>query len=286
LSATPESIFGFVQFEFGFLLGPGDGRFLVRRAPGEEPESVLVLTTLGAPERRRFKDRKGRALQEAQPEPVPTNRATVVRASPFESLEEASAWLGEIRDGAGRAEAELTSAAQVLARALHAHRVAHADPHTRDVASHQALVTRIGYGDGNSVTEGRYEEAWELPREHRRTRRSMEAPEERFAALLGAREQVLVCEELVLRVRADLTAGREREAALSARVALESVLAELGGDLAASRREALEFDRAAVAAAANAALRGELDPELTSALAKAAEHMEAALRARRLESAT
>jgi hypothetical protein len=286
LSATPDSLFGFVQFEFGFLLGPGDGRFLVRRAPGEEPESVLVLTTLGAPERRRFKDRKGRALQEAQPEPVPTNRATVVRANPFETLEEASAWLAEIRDGAGRADAELASAARVLARALHAHRVAHADPHARDVASHQAIVTRIGYGDGNSVTEGRYEEAWELPREDRRTRRSMEAPEERFAALLGAREQVLVCEELVLRVRADISSGRAREAALSARVALESVLAELEGDMAGPRREALESDRVAVADAANAALRGGLSPELTGALAQAAEHMEAALRARRLESAT
>jgi len=114
----------------------------------------------------------------------------------------------------------------------------------------------------------------------------MEAPDERFAALLGAREQVLVCEELVLRVRADLSAGRAREAALSARVALESVLAELGGDLAPSRRASLESDRAAVADAANAALRGELDPALTGALAEAAEHMESALRARRLDSST
>ena len=286
MSATPDSIFGFVQFEFGFLLGPGDGRFLIRHAPGEDPESVLVLTTLGAPERRRFKDRKGRALQEAEPEPVPTNRATVVRASPFETPEEASAWLAAVRDGAERADAELAAAARVLARALHAHRVAHADPHSRDVSWNQALVTRIGYGDGNSVAEGRYEEAWELPRQNRRTRRSMEAPEERFAALLGAREEVLVCEELVLRVRADISAGRAREAALSARVALESVLAELEGDLAAPRRAALESDRIAVADAANAALRGGLSPELTDALAKATEHMEAALRARRLGSAT
>jgi len=286
VSATPDSIFGFVQFEFGFLLGPGDGRFLIRHAPGEDPESVLVLTTLGAPERRRFKDRKGRALQEAEPEPVPTNRATVVRASPFETPEEASAWLAAVRDGAERADAELAAAARVLARALHAHRVAHADPHSRDVSWNQALVTRIGYGDGNSVAEGRYEEAWELPRQNRRTRRSMEAPEERFAALLGAREEVLVCEELVLRVRAALSAGRAREAALSARVALESVLAELEGDLAAPRRAALESDRIAVADAANAALRGGLSPELTDAVAKATEHMEAALRARRLGSAT
>ena len=258
----------------------------MRRAPGEDPERVLVLTTLGAPERRRFRDRKGRQMSEAQPEPVPTNRATVVQAHPFESREEASAWLAEVREDTERADAELASAAEVLARALHAHRVAHADPHTRDVSSDQALVARIGYGDGNAVAEGRYDEAWELPRGRRRTRRSMEAPEERFAALLGAREQVLVCEELVLRVRADLNAGRVREAALGARVALESVLAEIGGDMTAFRREALEGDRTAVADAANSALSGSLAPELADALTKAAEHMEVALRARRLDSAS
>ena len=59
----------------------------------------------------------------------------------------------------------------------------------------------------------------------RRARRSMEAPEERFAALLGGREEVLPAEELVLRARADLNAGRLREAALQARVALEALLA-------------------------------------------------------------
>ena len=56
----------------------------------------------------------------------------------------------------------------------------------------------------------------------------MEAPEERFAALLGGRESPLAAEELVLRARADLDAGRPREAALQARVALEALLAELG----------------------------------------------------------
>ena len=70
----------------------------------------------------------------------------------------------------------------------------------------------------------------------------MEAPEERFAALLGGREQVLACEELVLRARADLDAGREREAALQARVALESLLAEMP-EIPGERRPALEADR-------------------------------------------
>ena len=56
----------------------------------------------------------------------------------------------------------------------------------------------------------------------------MEAPEERFAALVGGHGSPLAADELVLRARADLDAGRTREAALQARVALEALLAELG----------------------------------------------------------
>jgi len=114
----------------------------------------------------------------------------------------------------------------------------------------------------------------ELPRPGaRRVKRSMEAPEERFAALLGAREPQLVAEELVLRARADLNAGRAREAALQARVALEAVIAELG---------AVADFREAVGAAANAALAGDLDVEELQALTEAVKGMEAALRRHRL----
>ena len=63
----------------------------------------------------------------------------------------------------------------------------------------------------------------------------MEAPDERFAALLGGREAALACEELVLRARADADAGRDREAALQARIALESLLSEME-KLPAARR--------------------------------------------------
>ena len=56
---------------------------------------------------------------------------------------------------------------------------------------------------------------------------------------------MLACEELVLRARADLDAGRVREAALQARMALESLLAELP-EMPDDRRPALEGDREAV----------------------------------------
>jgi hypothetical protein len=275
-----------VQGEFGFLLGPGDGRFLIRSAPAGDPDRVLVLATLGAAERRRLRNRGGRTVEEGAPAPVSTTRATLVRPQAFEAQDAARGWLDGLRKNEDRAQAELADAARVLGRALHAHRVAHADPYARDVSFRQALVVRIGFGDGEAVADGRYAEAWELPAERRRTSRSMEAPEERFAALLGAREAVLACEELVLRARADLDAERLRQAALQARVALESVLAELEGEIGPDRLSALEGDRAAVGDAANAALRGDLSEELAGALAEAIGRMEAVLRSRRLSSSS
>lgn len=278
-----KGLFPFVQFEFGFLLGPSDGRFLLRPGPGRDAERVLALKTLGAPERRRR--RRGRSVQQADPEPVPTTRATVIGAQPLAGPE-ARSWLEGIRDDEDLAELEVSEALRHLNHALHAYRVARADPYAHDVSGRQALVVRLGFGDGETVAEGRYEQAWVLPAQGRRTRRSMEAPEERFAALLGAHERVLACEDLVLRARADLDAGRARQAALQARVAVEAVLAELEGSLAAERRSEVEADRATVGQAANAALTGELSGELTGDLERAVERMERALTTRRLSSST
>ena len=276
--------FGFVQLEFGFRLGPGDGRFLIRREPDADVEGVLVLTTLGAAQRRFLSGRKGREITGAGPEPVPTSRATVTRPSPFRDSAEAESWLSGLRADADAADAEVETAVTTLNRAIHAHRASRADPNARDVSAEAALVVRIGYGPGDAVADGHFEQAWELPRERRRTRRSMEGPEERFAALLGGREQVLACEELVLRARADLDAGRAREAALQARVALESLLAEMP-EIPGERRPGLEADRELVGRAANAALTGELPDDLARTLREAVVRMESALRARRLGSA-
>jgi hypothetical protein len=142
---------------------------------------------------------------------------------------------------------------------------------------------RVGYGSGDDVADGRFGEAVELPRSaRRRVKRSMEAPEERFAALLGGREEIHPAEELVLRARADLHAGRPREAALQARIALEALLAELPAG-PGERRAELEADRAAVAEAASAALRGDPPAELQEAVAASVGRMEAALRRIRLK---
>jgi hypothetical protein len=238
-------------------------------------ESVLVLKTLGAPERRMLRGRRPRSIDEAEPEPVPTSRATVVRGAPFGSGEDAAAWLA----GADLDE-ELTAAVAVLNRALYAHRLAAADPYVTDVTEERALVARVGYGSGQAVIDGRFAEARELPRfGRRRARRSMEAPEERFAALLSGREEALPAEELVLRARADLTSGRTQEAALQARVAIEALLAALPDS---PETPSVTAHRDAVAAAANAALRGPLPGDQAAALEEAVVAMENALKRHRM----
>jgi hypothetical protein len=245
-------------------------------------ESVLVLKTLGAPERRRsgpLRRGRPRPIESAEPEPVPTTRATVVRSAAFGTEAEAAEWLAQ-----ADLDAELASAVVTLNRALHAHRVATADPYVTEVSPERALVARVGYGSGDELADGRFGECVELPRSGpRRARRSMEAPEERFAALLSGRADMLPAEELVLRARADLDAGRLAEAALQARVAIEALLAAnvaspdsgaAGGSLAAHRD--------AIATTANAALRGEMPGESAGALEEAVAAMELALKRRRL----
>jgi hypothetical protein len=236
---------------------------------------VLVLSTLGAPERARRLGGRRRPVSEAEPEPVPTSRATIARSQPFGSEEEAAAWLAD-----ADLEAERDAAVAVLNRALRAQRAAAADPYVGEVSADRALVVRIGYGGGEDVAEGRFGEAVELPRSGgRRVKRSMEAPEERFAALLGGREDVHPAEELVLRARADLNAGRPAEAALQCRVAIEAVLALLSDHADAAR---VEPHREAVAVAANDALRGAIAAGRAAALEDAVAAMEQALKRRRL----
>jgi hypothetical protein len=86
-------------------------------------------------------------------------------------------------------------------------------------------------------------------------------------------------EELVLRARADLNAGRPAEAALQCRVAIEALLALLKDSDEARR---IEPHREAVASAANEALRGPIAAGNAAALQDAVTAMEKALKRRRL----
>jgi len=213
-----------VQLEFPWALGPPDGRYVVRDVPGEQPAQVLVLATLGAPQRRWLSARRAREVApEPPPTPVATARATVIDAAPV-ALADAEAWL-DAADTAGTAAPALA----VLARAVRDFRLASADPAVREPALAQALVVRAGLGSGEQVADGRWTAARELPPERpRRERHSIALqPHERLAALLGAHSRALACEELTLRARGDLDAGRLAEAALQLRAALDAALVEL-----------------------------------------------------------
>ena len=198
---------------------------------------------------------------------------------PLGSPEEAAAWLS----GAG--EPELAAGLAVLNRALYSHRLACADPYVHGVARREALVARLGYGAGEEVADGGWTHARQLIDAGPRRRRSkIPAAQARLAALLTGRHVPLACEELTLRSRLDLDEGRVREAALGALIALDAALAELPDDPAApalvDRLEELRRLHEGVAAAAQAALRGRLEPPERDATAFALGRIEAALRAR------
>jgi hypothetical protein len=241
-----------------------------------------VLATLGAPRRARLggcRRRPASATPQPPPAPVATTRATLIAARPFDDDAQAERWLAGVD-----AEAEVGAAVAVLNRMLHLHRTATADPYAREVARAQALVARVGLGAGEQVAEGRWTRALEVPPPRPPRRSAALRPDERLAALLAGRDAALACEELVLRARADVAAGRRREAALQLSVALDAALRELApwaprADLRA-RLEELERLRPGVEAAAARALEGGLDDDATAAVEHALGRLEAALRAR------
>jgi hypothetical protein len=274
-----DARFGFVQWEFAGRLGPEPGRYVVRRFAGDDVRHVVVIGGLAAPRRRPLTARR-RRVDEPQEASVDVTRATVIEATPLDDDAAAEAWLSAALDS----DAVVVRALAVLTRAVAARRVAAADPFLPDPDPDRALVTRVGYGDGDAVAHGDWEVARELETARRGRVRRAQDPQERVAALLSGRDAALAAEELTLRARADLDRGRGREAALQLDVALRAALAELEGwrEHRDMPDRLAELDRLApsVAAAASAALRGGLSEAEAQAVADALPRLEAALRAR------
>ncbi|MBB4662641.1 hypothetical protein [Conexibacter arvalis] len=273
-----------MQFEFPWALGPADGRYVVRAPGASDASHVIVVATLGAPERRWLRGRRGRGEVAPEPDPTPvaTSRVTIIDARPADAAE-AERWLAAAdqetaRDGLGD-----------LGRLVRAHRIAAADPGVPLPHLGQALVARVGVGAGEQVADGRWSEARELPLpgSERRPRRSVALrPQERLAALLGGRSRPLACEELALRARHDLDHGQLREAALELRSAFDAALHELPatpqGARLSERLEQLRELAGEVDGLGDAAIAGVLGPDAGETLERALGRLEAALRARTL----
>jgi hypothetical protein len=290
---NPERLFLFVQCELPWALGPPDGRYLLRSQIDGEPERVIVLATLGAaratlareagPLRRRAAARRRAIPAEPQPEPVTTARATIVDPVSVSAERQARAWLADLQT-----EREVSAAFAALNRVLHAQRIATADPYAREVSPAQALTIRAGWGEGEQVAEGHWLHAVELPltgtRARIRRRASALRPDERLAAMLGARERPLLCEELTLRARLDLDQGRLAHATIELDSALLAALAELSDEQRADlplRVAELRSLHESVAKAAHGVLSSDSPETLDEeAIGHALGRLEAALRAR------
>jgi hypothetical protein len=273
----------FVQLEVAGTVGLEDGRYL-----GRDPERVLVVRTANppSPPRRRLSRAKPKdADPAASPPPVPMTTLTVITPEPLGDEPAASSWLEAQRRDQDAVEDGVRAALELANQAIHAHRAAVADPTIPDVGAEAALTVRVGYGEGDALADGHYTEAIELPTSERRQRRSDALrPTERVAGVLAGRESVAACELLLLRARADVDAGRDREAALQIRTAVAALLAERtsfdasgqGADI-----EALKGSQEAVNSVGEAALAGDLSADQVETATAALRVSERVLRRQR-----
>jgi hypothetical protein len=253
---------------------------------------VLVVQTIAAPPRPARRRRRPKDSEAAAPPAeLPLSRATAIRAfEPYESPEEAAAWLARATVNENTIDAAVDTGLALLNDALHAQAVAAADPHVATLAPERAVAVRLGYGSGDQIADGAFREAREVDvsaaGSPRRRRQEELRPQERVAAILRGREQFAACEPLLLRARADLDAGRGREAALQLRIGVAALLAELATGLDDDDHRsdigALEARREAIELAAERALHGDLTPEIESSVREALEIAERVLRRRRV----
>jgi hypothetical protein len=274
---VPTRLFTFVQMELPWELGPADGRYLLRKSAGpdgNEPEHVVVLSTIGAERRGMLGKRSRTRRTDPEPASVPVARATVVDPVALSLETQAAAWLKQLDP-----EREAHAAARVLNRVLYAHRIAGAAPHIHEISPAQALVVRAGFGEGEQVADGLWNDARELVLSSRGTgkRASVLRPQERLALLLSGRGSVLLCEEFTLRARLDLDQGRLELAAIELDRAYAAALRELPNeprpDLWARIGELRELSTGVAKSAA------AQEPDET-VVRHALERLEAALRAR------
>ena len=253
---------------------------------------MLVLFTVGAarqPSRRRRRVRQ--AELDAETSPLPLTRATAIRAfAPFDDQRDAARWLDEATEAEETTEALIEDGIALLNRALHIQAVAATDSRIPALRAEHAVAVRVGYGSGEETADSRFSDAREIELgagSSRRQRREADLrSQERVGAVLGGREQVDVCETLLLRARIDLDADRPREAALQLRVGLEALLVELRAEQADPGHDddmaTLAERQGEAVGAAEAAVGGELTSAQAHELRELLEICERVLRRRRV----
>ena len=228
---------------------------------------------------------RARSPRTPAPPDLALTRLTVVTPTELGDEPAAARWLDDVARDADATDAQVEAAVRLVNVALAAQRAAAQDPYVHELAPERAVALRIGYGTGDEVADGKWSDAREIPApEGRRRRTDVLAPQQHVAAVLGGRDELLACENLVLRARLDLEQRRVREAALQLRVGLEALLRELADATGSGVREdvaALTERRDEIVAAANSALRGELDESETAVVRDAVARCERALRRRR-----
>ena len=251
---------------------------------------MLVVQALGAPAAARGRPRRRprpRPVEPgSEPAPVPISRLTVIPAEPFADVAAAERWLAEVERRGEALDAAVADAVARVNAALHAQAIATQDPSLTQISRSQALALRVGFGSGEELADGRWSRAVEIPpRRKRRRRTEALRPAERLAAVLGGRERPDACETLLLRARADLDAGRGREAALQLGAGLAALLAELAPDPGPEQEDdlaALADRRADVGRIAERALTADPDADQLDQLAATMRIAERVLRRRRI----
>ena len=165
---------------------------------------MVVVQTLAAvagrlPRRRR----RARPADPEPPQEVPLTRLTVIPAESSEAEAAAassSGWRGS-RGGRGGDRRRPPDGELDPPGATDRH----AGPVRPGARARDGPVVRVGYGTGEGLAEGRWENAFEVPLPAQRRRRTQALrPQERLAAVLAGREPIDLCEPLLLRARADL----------------------------------------------------------------------------------
>lgn len=194
---------------------------------------MLVIDVEGAlpPPRRRRRKAKRVERRESVPA-VSISTVTVILASiPFPGESEASDWLAAAIGEESSVDL-LGETLEALDRALAAEAAATGRPYVGAIGLDDIIAARIGYGDGDRVSDGDYLEAFEIDARGgtarpRRERLSRTRPLARIAAIIGERDHAAACEFLVPRVRSDLDGGRVMSAALVIEVAVRATIIEL-----------------------------------------------------------